>query len=173
MPPLHLRVVRDPQSGLSIYIENHAPVPPATSRNGRRAASAVTFEFLNQIRNVLGVKEPEQSFAIKATLTDEGQTHHRLTQTHRGLPVYGAELTVHQTNGAVTLVMGQYRPVPATLGVAPTLSVKQAGELALGDVGRKAIVQAFGQNLLKMQPVSGELCVYPGEPEPRPGWPTT
>ncbi|MEZ0607116.1 M4 family metallopeptidase [Fibrella sp. WM1] len=163
LPPLRLRVVHDAQSGAPIYIENQSPAPSPANRQGRQSAAAATFSFLRQVRNLMAVRDPDQSFIISQTLTDElGQTHHRLTQTHRGLPVYGAELTVHLTNGEVTHVMGRYRNVPSTLTIEPVLSLSEAGKVAMSDVGRKAIVQMFGQNILKMEPVKGALCVYIG-----------
>lgn len=163
VPPLRLRVVRDARSGAPIYIENQSPTPTASNRKGRQSAQAATFSFLRQVRSLLAVSDPDQLFTIRQTLTDDlGQTHHRLAQTHRGLPVYGAELTVHLTNGEVTHLMGRSRHVPSTLNIVPSLSLNEAGKAALNDVGRNAVVQMFGQNILKLEPVKGELCVYTG-----------
>ncbi|MEZ0484947.1 M4 family metallopeptidase [Fibrella aquatica] len=163
MPPLTLKIVRDPSTGLPVYIENQSAGRQLSSGRLRRSAQATTFLFLSQVRSVLTLTDTDQSFAIKQTTTDElGQTHHRLRQKHRGVPVYGAELTVHQANGEVMLMTGHYRVIPATLAVQPTLSLAQAGKAALQHVGRSAPVQMFGQGLLKLEPISGELCVYAG-----------
>ena len=162
VPPLRLRVVRDDRSGLPIYIENLSP-RLGTNRSGRRSAQATAYAFLGQIKGLLGVNDPEQSLQIRQTIADDqGQTHYRMTQTHRGVPVYGAELALHLTNGEVTLVNGQYQPIPATLDVQPDLSLAAAGKAALRDVGKTSPVRMFGQNILKMEPVSGELCIYAG-----------
>ena len=163
VPPLRLRIVRDSKSGLPVYIENLNP-RPVGNRLGRRSAQETAYAFLGQIRGLLVIKDPEQSFQIRQTVADDelGQTHYRMAQTHRGVPVYGAELAVHLTNGAVTLVNGQYQPIPATLGTTPDLSLAAAGKSALRDVGKTATVRPFGQNLLKMEQVSGQLCIYAG-----------
>ncbi|HEX9958356.1 MAG TPA: neutral protease, partial [Fibrella sp.] len=166
MPPLKLKIVRDASTGLPVYIENLSAGRTGASGQARRSAKAITYQFLNQVRGLLTINDPEQSFAIKQAVTDElGQTHQRLMQTHRGLPIYGAEITVHQTNGEVTLVTGQYRIIPAAIDTRPALSLAQAGKAALRDVGKSAPVQMFGQGLLKLEPVSGELCVYAGSAE--------
>jgi len=163
MPSLTLRIVRDAVSGLPIYIENLAAGRTPANGQVRRSAQATTYQFLSQVRNMMSLPDPEQSFAIKQSITDElGQTHHRLMQTHRGVPVYGAELTVHQTAGEVTLMTGQYRVIPPTLAVRPSLSLAQAGKVALRHTGKVAPVQVFGQGLLKLEAVAGELCVYAG-----------
>ncbi|MBO0929410.1 M4 family metallopeptidase [Fibrella aquatilis] len=162
VPPLRLKIVRDSRSGLPIYIENLDP-RPGLNRNGRRSMQATAYAFLGQIKGLLGVKDPEQSLQIRQTIDDDmGQTHYRLSQTHRGVPVYGAELAVHLTNGEVTLVNGQYQPIPTTLDVQPELSLTAAGKAALRDVGKTIPVRMFGQNILKMEPVTGELCIYAG-----------
>ena len=162
-PPLRLRIIRDPQTGLPISIENQ--VPGVVGGSARRSATATTYQFLGQVRGLMGIADPEQSFQIEQTTTDAyGQTHHRLRQRHRGVPVYGAELTVHQANGAVTLVNGQYRVVPAGLAITPGLTLEKAGKLALRAVGAPT-ERMFGQQLLKLEPVTGELCVYVGETE--------
>ena len=161
MPPLTLKIVRDAVSGLPVYIENLAAGRAAPNRQVRRSAQAATFQFLSQVRGALSLTDPEQSFSIKQSTTDElGQTHHRLSQTHRGIPVYGAELTVHQANGEVTLMTGHYRIIPAQLAVRPSLSLAQAGKEAFRNVGKSAPAQYFGQGLLKLESTSGELCVF-------------
>lgn len=163
VPPLRLRIVRDSKSGLPVYIENLNP-SLGTNRNGRQTAQASAYAFLGQIRGLLAIKDPAQSFQIRQTIADDelGQTHYRMTQTHQGVPVYGAELAVHLTNGEVTLVNGQYQPIPATVAVQPDLSLAEAGKAALLDVGKTAPVRMFGQNMLKLEPVSGQLCIYAG-----------
>ncbi|ARK13380.1 M4 family metallopeptidase [Fibrella sp. ES10-3-2-2] len=163
MPSLTLRIVRDAVSGLPVYIENLAAGHAPANGQVRRSAQATTYQFLSQIRSVLSLADPEQSFSIKQSTTDElGQTHHRLRQTHRGVPVYGAELTVHQAAGEVMLMTGQYRVVPPTLAVRPSLSLAQAGKVALRHAGKVAPVQVFGQGLLRLEAIAGELCVYAG-----------
>ncbi|MEZ0539964.1 M4 family metallopeptidase [Fibrella arboris] len=163
LPPMKLKIVRDPSSGLPLYIENLTAGKTAINKQVRRSAQATTYQFLSQVRGLLTISDPEQSFALKQSTTDElGQTHHRLRQTHRGVPVYGAELTVHQLDGEVTLMTGQYRIIPSTLDVRPTLSLAQAGKEAFRHMGKAAPVQMFGQGVLKLEPVAGELCVYAG-----------
>ncbi|WP_375446812.1 M4 family metallopeptidase [uncultured Fibrella sp.] len=163
LPPLKLKIVRDASSGLPIYIENLSAGRPVRNQQARRSVQATTYQFLSQVRGLLTINDPEQAFAIKQTTTDElGQTHQRMMQTYQGVPVYGAELTVHQTNGEVTLITGQYRVIPATLDIRPALSLVQAGKAAMRSLGKAAPVQMFGQGLIRLEPVTGELCVYAG-----------
>ena len=166
--PLRLRVVRDSSTGLPVFIERttNAQVNAAASRNrGARlsaaAAVSATFQFMGQIRNLLQLDNPEAHFTLARTETDDlGQTHVRLWQTHRGVPVYGAEWVAHLTDGDVTTLNGRYQPVPDELSTTPRLTLADASERALGDVGKKSLVQSFDGNLLNLKPVEGDLCVY-------------
>jgi bacillolysin len=172
LQPLRIRVVRDADTGLPIYIENRSarsakrgPVSPQTgigTGQARTNAVATTYQFLDQVRGVLKIDKPEASFSVRQTETDVlGQTHIRLTQTHRGVAVYGAELVAHLTNNEVTLVNGHYQVVNPEIATSPKLSVKQAADLALADVDKAGAVRTFGSNLFKLERAKGELCLYP------------
>ena len=169
LQPLRIRVVRDSDTGLPIYIENRSARSVRTqtgstqlTRQARANAVATTYQFLDQVRGVLKIDKPEASFSVRQAETDAlGQTHIRLTQTHGGIPVYGAELVAHLTNNEVTLVNGHYQEVKNEIAANPKLSVKQAADLALADVGKAGAVRTFGSNLFNLERAKGELCVYP------------
>lgn len=165
--PLRLRVVRDTTTGLPVFIERkvskRGSLPQnAGARLSAAAASSATFAFLNQVRSLLQIDSPDASFAVSRTETDDlGQTHVRLTQVHRGIPVLGNELVAHLSGSDVTLLNGRYQPVPDNLSVQPKLAVAEAARRALADVRQAVRVRSFGDNLLAMQPTEGGLCVYP------------
>lgn len=165
LQPLRIRVVRDADTGLPIYIENRSTRSvgkPTGTGQARVNAVATTYQFLEQVRGVLKIDKPESSFSVRQTETDAlGQTHIRLTQTHGGIPVYGAELVAHLTNNEVTLVNGHYQEVKSEIATNPKLSVKEAADLALADVGKAGAVRTFGSNLFNLERAKGELCLYP------------
>ena len=176
LQPLRVRVVRDSDTGLPIYIENRSvtvgpanrgPVAPQTAPTqitgqARANAVATTYQFLEQMRGLMNIDKPEASFAVRQTETDAlGQTHIRLTQTYAGIPVYGAELVAHLVNNTVTLVNGHYQTVNEGISVHSELSVKQAADIALADVAKAGVVRTFGSNLFNLEQAKGELCLYP------------
>lgn len=166
MDGLRLRVVRDAATDLPIFIERQL-TKRATSASSRARLSAVaavsiTFQFMVQIRNLLRMSDPSASFVVATTETDDlSQTHVRLTQTHKGVPVYGSELVAHLTGGDVTLLNGRYRPIPDNLPTQPRLALGEAASRALADVRKTSIVRSFGDNILNMKPSEGVLCVFP------------
>ena len=162
--PLRLRVVRDSSTGLPVYIERKSKINTNSTAGARLSASAAasaTFQFMGQVRDLLQLKNPEANFTVSQTETDElGQTHVRLAQTYRGVPVVGSELVAHLINGEVTTLNGRYRPVADGLTTTPKLLVTDASERALADVRKTVKVRSFGDNILKLKSSEGELCIF-------------
>ncbi|WP_080054112.1 M4 family metallopeptidase [Spirosoma aerolatum] len=168
LEPIRLRVVRDTTTNLPVFIERKkANVFGAntTQKSGARlsaaAAVSVTFQFMGEVRDLLKLDKPEENFTISRTETDElGQTHVRLAQTFRGIPVLGAELVAHLTDGEVTSINGRYQPAPEGLATTPTFALAEASNLALKDVRKTSTVRSFGDNLLNLKSSEGELCIF-------------
>ncbi len=166
LQPLRLRVVRDTTTDLPIFIDNARKQTPNPARKtGARlsaeTAATTTFAYLNEVKSLLKISDPATSFAVSKTETDNlGQTHVRLNQVYRGLPVHGAELIAHLTDGEVTTLNGRTRPIAAGLNITPKLTQPQATAQAFRDVGTESIVRKFGENILKIKPAEGELCVF-------------
>ncbi|RYC67256.1 M4 family metallopeptidase [Spirosoma sordidisoli] len=165
--PLRLRVIRDTSTGLPVFIERTLSKRQKLNQNaGARlsaaAASSAAFQFMGQIRGLLQIDAPEASFTVASTRADElGQTHVRLTQLHRGVPVVGSELVAHLTGTDVTVLNGRYQPIPNELSTQPKLALAEATKRALTDVRQAVRVRSFGDNILNVQPIEGSLCVYP------------
>ncbi len=164
LKPMRLRVIRDAKTNLPIFIERKVIPKPVISRGARMSAAAAasaTYQFMGQIRSVLKINNPEAQFIVRQSETDDlGQMHIRLTQTHRGIPVLGAELVAHLTDGNVTTINGRYQLVPDALATTPKLNLTEASEQALSDVRKTATVRSFGDNILKLKSSEGELCVF-------------
>ncbi|MBD2699885.1 M4 family metallopeptidase [Spirosoma sp. BT702] len=164
LEPMRLRVVRDATTNLPIFIERRVSPKTAINKGARlsaAAATSVTYQFMGQLRSLLKIENPESQFTVRQSETDDlGQMHLRLMQTHRGIPVLGAELVAHLTDGNVTTLNGRYQLVPETLSTTPKLNLTDASERALNDVRKTATVRSFGDNILKLKSSEGDLCVF-------------
>ncbi|GAB4035905.1 M4 family metallopeptidase [Spirosoma gilvum] len=168
LEPIRLRVVRDTATNLPIFIERKKSTAPGVTtakKSGARlsaaAAVSVTFQFMGQVRDLLKLDKPEDNFTVSRTETDElGQTHVRLAQTYRGIPVLGAELVAHLADGEVTSINGRYQPAPEGLVTTPRLALTDASSLALKDVRKTSTVRSFGDNLLNLKSSEGDLCIF-------------
>lgn len=166
--PMRLRVVRDTSTGLPVYIEQKLSASAKANRakqSGARlsaaAATSVAFQFIGQVKGLLKLDNPQANFRVAKTETDDlGQIHVRLSQTHDGIPVLGAELVAHLTDGDVSLLNGRYQPVPADLSTKPKLALADVSARALKDVRKTSVVRTFGDNILNMKPTEGDLCVF-------------
>ncbi|MCY7357590.1 MAG: neutral protease, partial [Rudanella sp.] len=74
LQPLRIRVVRDSDTGLPIYIENRSArsvrtQTGSTQLTGQARANAVatTYQFLDQVRGLLKIDKPESSFSVRQT----------------------------------------------------------------------------------------------------------
>ncbi|GAB3507698.1 hypothetical protein GCM10027341_42660 [Spirosoma knui] len=167
--PTQVKVVRDSLTNLPVFIERNVvrsgTATSANNRGARLSAAAITsstYQFMNQVRGLLKVNNPESNFTVARTEQDElGQTHVRLTQRHRGIPVLNSELVAHLTDGEVTLLNGRYKLVPENLSTTPRLTLTQASALALKDVNKTSPVRSFGDNLFKLNQAKGDLCIFP------------
>lgn len=168
--PIRLHVVHDDKTGLPVFIERK-PTKAATlattssktsgARLSAAAATSATYQFLSQVKGLLKVNNPEATFAVYRTETDDlGHMHVRMSQTYAGVRVLGSELVAHLTDGEVTLLNGRYQPIPDGLSTTPTLALTEASERALKDVRSKVNVRTFGDNILNMKPTEGDLCIF-------------
>ena len=165
---LPLRVVRDSKTDLPVFIERNIGKKtgpnPALNKGARLSATmavSATYQFMGQVRGLLKLTDPEASFTVARTDYDDlGQTHVRLTQTHRGIPVLGSEMVAHLTDGEVTLLNGRYKPISTELSTTPRLTLADASAFALKDVRKTSTVRSFGDNVFRLKQSVGELCVF-------------
>ncbi len=168
LAPLQVRVVRDSGTNLPVFIERKIAKQSTTAsgkisgaRVSAAAASSTAFQFMGQVKGLLKLDKPEEHFTISRTETDElGQTHIRMAQTFRGIPVLGSELVAHLTDGEVTLLNGRYQPVPESLITTPKLTLSSASDMAMQDVRKTTTVRSFGDNILRLKSSEGNLCVF-------------
>ncbi|GAB3952266.1 hypothetical protein GCM10028805_33940 [Spirosoma harenae] len=167
LAPLRLRVVRDSSTNLPVFIERSVSKTATTlaktsgARVSAAAAASTIFQFIGQVKGILKLDKPEDNFTISRTETDElGQTHVRMAQTFRGIPVLGSELVAHLTDGEVTLLNGRYQPVPEGLATTPKLTLSAASDMALTDIRKTTTVRSFGDNILKLKSSEGDLCIF-------------
>ncbi|MBL7781489.1 MAG: M4 family metallopeptidase [Saprospiraceae bacterium] len=110
------------------------------------------------------INEPLAEFTVSNVKTDaQGNTHVRLQQVLRGVPVYGAELIAHTHNGAFDMLNGRYYPTPAIENVTPALDAGRAIEQVKMAIGADKVKTSWTEQELQIiggQPFSSELVIY-------------
>ncbi|WP_438432677.1 M4 family metallopeptidase [Gorillibacterium sp. sgz500922] len=100
------------------------------------------FGYLEKQKDALQLGDVKQQFQIKSRQTDalSGTQHYKLQQYAQGIPVYGAEQTVHlDAAGNVTSYLGKVFPDAANSanGLEPKLAGSDAVSLAFADTEKE------------------------------------
>jgi bacillolysin len=105
-------------------------VLPLTNAREVPLASRAT-QYLDAVKSVMSIKNPAEEFDIKNIDTDElGQSHVRMQQKLGGVPVWGSEVIVHEKQGRIALMNGNYFPTPTLTKLAPSF-LQETAELSV------------------------------------------
>lgn len=154
------RILKDEESGAIVYINN--PVYTKDQRNAKKSSADMSRSFLNSVKKDLKISNPEDEFSLVSDETDElGLRHLKLTQSYKGVPIYGGEAVVHTNkSGVAEFMMGKIFASP-TLNTIPNINAASAIELSLKDLGKSTIVQKSGKinQFLELDKDSAELMI--------------
>jgi len=97
---------------------------------------ASCFNYLNQLALILKVSNPDSQFILRDILTDTfSNTHFRLDQVYKGIPIHGASVMVHlDKNGQGTLFNGHYYAIKKDINTKPSITSENAILKAVDDL---------------------------------------
>lgn len=164
-PPLQKgrqKVHYAPSTGLPSFVQTTRSGVPGRSGIQRDARTAA-FQYLDELKAVLRITDPQQEFAFKSSHIDNSnRAHVRLGQVYKGVPVYGSEVIVHiSPEGDV--FNGQYRLIRDDLSVAPALSMGSAIQRASAHLRTGAArreLTAFEKGLVQYAEPQATLVIY-------------
>ena len=142
-----LRVIRDPQTGLPIWMEgNIDKFSPKSAPVSEQAA-----QFLTKASRAMQVTAPAEEWRAAGQQEDElGQVHLRYRQYYKGLPVYGSEVILHARNNTVFALNGRYYPTPDLKDTKPGMDGTQAISVALNHLKQFTTVRPLSDWEKKM-----------------------
>ncbi|MFM9839826.1 MAG: M4 family metallopeptidase [Cyclobacteriaceae bacterium] len=152
-------VVYNKSNGLPIFIESS--VSSIAARRGFDGnAERACFQYLNELKPLLQLDNPEQDFRISSQETDaQNKTHFRLEQLHNTVPIYGSEVLVHINElGNGETFNGRYEKIPVTISTDAKFSGERAIEIANTKLNPKKL--AF-TSPIPLEESSVKLYVYP------------
>ncbi|MEJ1238751.1 M4 family metallopeptidase [Chryseolinea sp. T2] len=149
-------------TGLPSFIQSGRKA--VTARSGQQSdARVASYSFLEELKETLKVKNPQEEFSIRSLHIDAAnRTHVRMEQLYRGVPVYGSEVMVHLGREEDTF-NGQYRIIREDLEVSPALSKAEAIQRANTHLGKgKGLrtLSEFEKQLVMFEDPQAELCIY-------------
>ncbi len=90
-------------------------------------AGAIATKFLDNYAGAFGISGAKDLRVLKTTPRDEvGMEHVRLQQTYNGVPVTGAEFTVHIKENGVASVLAKGLSIVEPINTQPTVSATEA-----------------------------------------------
>jgi Zn-dependent metalloprotease len=97
-------------------------------------------DYLQELASALEIRDPKQEFTLQRSETDElGQTHIRLQQVFNTIPIYGAEVILHASQGQINVFNGTSYATPTLKSVTPSLNSSSALDNAQADLRAKNI----------------------------------
>lgn len=146
--------------GTMSYLAGMMLEPPAEEvPAGQTPEEATARNFLKRNKTLLLLEDPDREMILEKEQTDDlGYTQLRFSQTHEGLNVWPADVTVQiKPGGHVSLLTGSYVPTPDGISLRPRLSRDDAV-----DVAKQAADAAPGHRI-----ENAELIIYaPREDDP-------
>ena len=159
-----IRVVKDPTTGLPVYIEGRPKTMLKSGRKANTSVEAKAFDYLSSVKGLLRMENPDQQFELQKIETDElGQSHLRMQQFHKGVPVYGGEIVLHTDRDEVTTLNGKFFPAPTFANTVAKLTPQAAEKVALDELAKTTVIRTmtFGEKkLLQYEKPKTELFVY-------------
>lgn len=129
------RIIRDPATGRATFISTRDGSPIIVTAGAASVAPAAIDVFVQHgalfgVIDAAGQLRPERS-----ERDGLGFDHTTFQQVHQGVRVFGGVLKAHQNaRGEFVAANGRFHPVPAKLGVVPTLDRAAAERAALATV---------------------------------------
>jgi bacillolysin len=152
-------IVYSAQTGLPTWVESKKPMQVQTRTAGTEPRMR---EFLTNIQALLGLQNAAADFKMGEIEADEfGQSHIRLVQQYKGVPIYGAEAIVHEKDGAMYLFNGNYFPTPTIEQLTPALTAESAENMAFADLKvAKKEWNAAQRKIFGLNDATPELVIY-------------
>jgi len=131
----------------------------------QRSPDALAEEYFSSIQPCLKLADPMEELVLTRVKSEpNGQTHLRYQQVWNGIPVYAAEVAVHQNAEGVYLFNGRYYPTPEIANPNPVWDKQMASQAAIQHVGQFEAVTDFTVANPHLtggkEQVEGELVVY-------------
>jgi len=147
-----MKIKKDDATGLPIWISGKME-NAASLRSASREVKCL--QYLDAVKSPLQIENPEEEFFVKKINTDDlGQTHIRMQQQFQGVPVYGAEIILHEKDGDVIRLNGRNFPTPNDFDINPTIQLQNVKSTAKINLESFTSFKNLSQE--EMQYVAGE-----------------
>lgn len=158
------KVIYSKETGLPSFISTPREEGSYSVKSSAQQVPALCYNYLNEIKHILKLDDPENQFSITQTHTDAfNKTHIRLDQVHKGVKVHGAQVMVHlDKGGRGELFNGQYNVIKEDITTDAAITSDEAMNKAKAHLSerRKLATETSGTFLVEKQNPASELVIY-------------
>ncbi len=153
-----LSIVKDPVNNLPIFIKG------SLKALQEEDVEEKGYIILESLEDNLKIDKPREEFEIKKVQSDElGQTHIRLQQMYKGIPIYGSEIIIHINQENSFLINGRFSPTPQLENLTPSISEKHGNQIARQNVENETHfreLKDFEKQLVSGNQVESKLVIF-------------
>ena len=143
---LDVNIVRSVKTELPVFISsNHR------NKNSRLELRSnkneACFQYLNELKNLTGIANPEQDLIVKSSEQEKnGKTHFRMVQKYNSVKIYGSEVIVHlNSSGQGESFNGNYHKINKNINTTPKIDKKLALNAVFEDVSKNTILRDLNE----------------------------
>jgi bacillolysin len=127
--------------------------------------SSACYQYLQELEPLLGINNSSTIFSIQAIRQERNfNSHLRLQQLYKGLPVYGAEIAIHlNANGQGEAFNGKYALIENDIDITPAVNENQAVNKVRQDIVKGSLsrpLSAIERKYVQHAEPSTTLCIY-------------
>ena len=134
---------------------------PSITKDGNLLSQS--YRLLSECSKELGLKDVKKELGLSKISEDKmGESHLRMSQTYKGLPVMYGEIIVHTKLGHPSIINGKVLPINNPIDIEASLANHKAEEIAIEIAGGNIVAT----HLLKYvggQQANAELSIYVDE----------
>ena len=146
--------------GRLIFLEGYNSKDRVYDMHNPESVRQAAFGYLNNIKNMIGIKNPEEEFNIlEAHNDDYGFTHVKFQQYYNGIKVYNGQLFVHGKEGKMQKFNGEYFSTPNIENITPAVSADEAFTTVKQDLN-VPFTEPSQKSFLTYTPIEYELVIY-------------
>ncbi len=107
-------------------------VSPSKSITKNGSIIGKTYELFDEFKTLYNIGDPRKELRVKTQhQDDQGESHIRIQQYYKDIPIYQSELIVHTDLGQPYLITGNTYKIPPSINSQPKLTEAQAIQIAL------------------------------------------
>ena len=136
---------------------------PTTLGRSGNSPTAKSRDFLHSAGPLMGIDNADEEFLLVNEKIDDLNIHHlKYQQVYNDIPVYGAEVILHGSDGNIDLMMGRYEATPQ-IDTDPTLDISDAESAVIASIGEIVMPDNDIYDLFQVDPLTTELVIYKGQ----------